>query len=56
MRGIMPALQKAAPAGLGAGSLAFDKIELPQQRRDTRIEKNASPEQIAKEIVEWIRS
>lgn len=56
MRGIMPALQKAAPAGLGAGSLAFERIELPQQRRDTRIEKNASPEQIAKEIVEWIKS
>ncbi|GAB4318822.1 MAG: hypothetical protein Kow0059_12600 [Candidatus Sumerlaeia bacterium] len=56
MRAIMPALQKATQAALQTSGITFEKIEVPQQRRDTRIEKNASPEQIAREIVEWIQS
>jgi electron transfer flavoprotein beta subunit len=56
MRLIMPALQKAVPAKFGNEGLAFAQVELPKQKRDTRIEKNMSAEAIAQEIVEWIKA
>lgn len=55
MRAIMPALQKAKPAKLGMDGVKFQSVELPKQRRETRVVKDASPEQIAQEIVEWIK-
>lgn len=55
MRTIMPALQKAQPVQLGGDGAGFDSVELPKQRRETRIEKDATPEEIAKEIAEWIK-
>ena len=54
MRTVMPALQRAKPASVGADGLTFANVELPKQRRDTRIVKNAAVEEIANEIVEWI--
>ena len=53
MRGIMPALQKAKPAQLGAGP-RFENVALPRQQRDTQIVKDKSAEEIAREIVEWV--
>lgn len=54
MRAIMPALQKAQPAPVSAGA-TFASVEIPQQRRDTRVVKDKSVEEIALEIVEWIK-
>ena len=55
MRTIMPALQKAAPAVVGTDGITYDTVELPQQRRDTRIVKDLSTEEIARDIVDWIK-
>jgi electron transfer flavoprotein beta subunit len=55
MRSVMPALQRAKPAKVGAEGVTFSRVALPAQRRDTRIVKDLSPEEIAREIVEWIR-
>jgi len=55
MRGVMPALQKAKPVKVGAEGLTFASVTLPKQQRQTRIVKDASAEDIAKEIVAWIK-
>jgi electron transfer flavoprotein beta subunit len=55
MRSVMPALQRAKPARVGAEGVTFSRVALPAQRRDTRVVKDLSPEEIAREIVEWIR-
>ncbi|MEN6627141.1 MAG: electron transfer flavoprotein subunit beta [Candidatus Sumerlaeia bacterium] len=55
MRGIMPALQKAKPAAVSADGVEWMTVQLPQQRRETRIVKDTPVEEIAKEIVEWIK-
>ncbi|MGA2754499.1 MAG: hypothetical protein ABSE53_12115 [Terracidiphilus sp.] len=54
MRSIMPALQKAKTAALEANGLRYVSVSLPKQQRETRVEKNMSEEEIAREIVEWI--
>jgi electron transfer flavoprotein beta subunit len=54
MRTVMPALQKAVPAPVGAGT-TYLGVELPQQRRETRIVKDMSADDIAAEIVAWIK-
>ena len=56
MRTLMPALQKAAPAAVGSSGIEYVKVEIPAQRRETRIVKDLPADAIAKEIVEWIRS
>ncbi len=56
MRAIMPALQKAKAAAVGAEGVTYEKVEVPQQRRDTRIVKDVPVDEIAREIVEWLRS
>ncbi len=56
MRGVMPALQKARPAPVGAGGIRFEKAEIPAQKRNTRIVKDVSADEIAAEIVEWIKN
>lgn len=53
MRAIMPSLQKAKPVQLAAGA-SFASVALPKQQRDTRIVKNMAPDDVAKEIAEWI--
>jgi electron transfer flavoprotein beta subunit len=56
MRLVMPALQKAKPAKIGAEGVAFVSVTLPKQLRDTQVIKNMLPEEIAREIVAWIRN
>ena len=55
MRGIMPALQKAKPTPVGTGDITFTSVALPSQTRTTQIIKDVPPEQIAAELVEWIK-
>jgi len=55
MRGVMPALQKAKPVTVGAAGVTYASVTLPKQLRQTRIVKDASPDQIAAEIVAWIK-
>jgi electron transfer flavoprotein beta subunit len=55
MKFIMPALQRAKPSPIAAGSLQFKSVEVPKQQRQTRIVKNMPAEEIAREIVAWIK-
>lgn len=55
MRAIMPALQKAKTAPINAGA-RFLSVTLPKQQRATRIVKDKAAEEIAREIVAWIRA
>jgi electron transfer flavoprotein beta subunit len=55
MRTLMPALQKARLVPIGMGG-DYRSASVPSQRRDTRIVKDLSPDAIAQDIVEWIRS
>jgi electron transfer flavoprotein beta subunit len=54
MRTLMPSLQKAKPAKVGAEGVAFASVALPKQQRQTKIVKDTPPDEIAKEIVAWI--
>ncbi len=54
MRGIMPALQRAKPAPVTAGSLEFESVVLPKQQRATHVEKNMTPDEIARDLVAWM--
>jgi electron transfer flavoprotein beta subunit len=56
MRTVMPALQRAKPALTGAAGLTFASVVQPKQQRNTRIVKNLPPEDIARELVEWIKT
>ncbi len=56
MRTIMPSLQKAKTVVLEGNGLRYVSVSLPRQQRETRVEKNMSPEAIAAELVEWIGS
>jgi electron transfer flavoprotein beta subunit len=55
MRTVMPALQKAKPGILAQDSLRYVSVSLPKQQRQTRVVKDRSPEEIAVELLEWIR-
>ena len=55
MRAVMPALQKAKPTKLATEGLSFASVSLPKQLRVTKIVKDKSPDDIAREIVEWIK-
>jgi electron transfer flavoprotein beta subunit len=52
---VMPALQKAKPVKLAGEGLSFASVSLPKQLRETKIVKDKSADDIAKEIVEWIK-
>ncbi len=54
MRGIMPALQRAKPAGITADGTKYMNVALPKQQRQTRIVKDKPTDEIAREIVGWI--
>ncbi len=56
MRAVMPALQKAKPTRLAADGLAFTSVAMPKQLRETKVVKDASPEQIAADLFAWIKS
>jgi electron transfer flavoprotein beta subunit len=51
---VKPALQKAAPSPVGTGGVEFAAVQVPKAQRETRIVKDVSPDEIAREIVEWI--
>jgi len=55
MRSILPALQRARPVALSSGDLRFLRVELPRQQRQTRIVRDVPAEEIARELVDWIR-
>ena len=55
MRGIMPALMKAPVASVGTGGIAYEKTEVPSAKRATVVKKDMAVDDIAKEIVEWIK-
>jgi len=55
MRGIMPALQKAKPAGVTA-TVDYLSVAAPTQKRETRVVKDTPVEDIAKELIEWMQS
>jgi electron transfer flavoprotein beta subunit len=54
MRGIMPALQKAGTNKVDAAGVTFASVALPKQRRDTKIVKDLSTDEIARDIVSWV--
>jgi len=54
MRAIMPALQKAKPAKVGAEGLTYARVSLPKQQRETRIVKDLPVDEIAREVIAWI--
>jgi electron transfer flavoprotein beta subunit len=56
MRNIMPALQRAQSAPVGAEGVHYHAVRLPEQRRDTRVVRDVSVDEIAQEIVDWIVS
>ena len=55
MRTVMPALQKAKPTKLAAQGLTFASVSLPKQLRETKVVKDKSADEVAQEIVEWIK-
>ncbi len=54
MRGVMPALAKAVPAAIARDAVTFRSVEVPAQRRETRIVKDLPADEIARELVAWI--
>lgn len=55
MRTIMPALQKARSATFAANGLCYLAVNQPKQQRTTRIEKNMNADEIAAELVAWMK-
>ena len=55
MKVLMPALMKAKPASLKSEGFTVAQVTVPSQKRETRIVKDMPVEQVAKEIVEWIK-
>jgi electron transfer flavoprotein beta subunit len=55
MRMIMPSLQRAKASPVASTGLQYASVNLPKQQRETRIVKDTPAEQIASEIVAWIR-
>ncbi|WP_420238957.1 hypothetical protein ACOBR2_05005 [Telmatobacter bradus] len=53
MRTVMPALMKAKAVKI-EGGLNYVSVSLPKQVRETRVEKNLSPDEIAAELVAWM--
>lgn len=55
MRTLMPRLQQAKATAVGVGDLAYASVDLPVQRRETRVVKDVPSDEIADEIVAWIK-
>lgn len=54
MRSVMPAIQKAAVAKLETNGLKYISVTLPKQQRTTRVVKDMSPDEVARELAEWM--
>ncbi len=55
MRTVMPALQRAQPVSVGAEGVRFLDVDVPQQQRETRVVRDMPAEEIARELIDWIR-
>jgi electron transfer flavoprotein beta subunit len=55
MRTVMPALQKAKTVKLAGEGVTFASVSLPKQLRETKIVKDKPADEIAHEIVDWLR-
>jgi electron transfer flavoprotein beta subunit len=55
MRAIMPALQKAKAAPFPQDGLSVLGVEQPKQMRETRVVKDVPVDEIARDIVAWVR-
>ena len=55
MRTVMPAVQQAKPADINDAALAFNSVEVPAQRRETKVVKDVPVSEIAQDIVEWLK-
>jgi len=55
MRTVGPALQKARPVKLEGKNQTIPAVTLPKQLRETRVVKDMTPDQVAQEIVAWIK-
>jgi electron transfer flavoprotein beta subunit len=56
MRVIMPALQQAKPAPVGAEGVEWLSVSLPKQSRQTRVVENLPPAEVARELAAWLNS
>ncbi|HET7826794.1 MAG TPA: electron transfer flavoprotein subunit beta [Anaeromyxobacter sp.] len=54
IRLLMPAIQKAAAAPVGTGGVEFASVQVPKAQRETRIVKDMSTDDVAREIVAWL--
>lgn len=54
MRNLMPALAKASKIEVGVGGIEYLKVEVPAQKRSTRIVKDISVDEIAAELAAWL--
>jgi electron transfer flavoprotein beta subunit len=55
MRTVMPALQKAKASALPHDAVRYLSVTPPSQQRQTRIVKDRPAEEIAAELLEWIK-
>lgn len=55
MRGVMPALQRARPVKLAGQGAVFASVTLPTQQRDTKVVKDLSADEIARELAAWMK-
>jgi electron transfer flavoprotein beta subunit len=55
MKTLMPSLQKAKAVKLAGEGLTFTSVNLPKQKRETQVVKDMPAEEIAKQLVEWIK-
>jgi electron transfer flavoprotein beta subunit len=55
MRVIMPALQQAKPAPVGADDIEWTSVSLPSKTRETKVVENTPPAEIARELAAWIK-
>lgn len=55
MRTLMPALAKAQTVQTGPGGIEYVEVSIPSAKRDTKVVKDMPVDEIAREIVEWMR-
>ena len=54
LRGVMPALQRAKAFRPAADGAHYLRVAAPRQQRETRVVKDMTPAEIAREIAAWI--
>ncbi len=55
MRTVMPAVQKAQSVEVTDSGIGYKSADVPVQKRDTKIVRDSSPQDIAKDIVKWLK-